>query len=51
MSNDSYTGHVDPQGSPATRDLADITITKLSVGPMDNNAYLLIVQAHQRMRS
>ena len=41
MSNDSYTGHVDPQGSPATRDLADITITKLSVGPMDNNAYLL----------
>jgi glyoxylase-like metal-dependent hydrolase (beta-lactamase superfamily II) len=37
-----YTGHVDPQGGPATRDLADLTITKLSVGPMDNNAYLLV---------
>lgn len=38
----TYTGHVDPQGAPATRDLRDITITKLSVGPMDNNAYLLV---------
>ena len=38
----SYTGHVDPQGAPATRRLADITITKLSVGPMDNNTYLLV---------
>src|ERR1700712_5184183 len=37
-----YTGHVDPQGAPATRVLADITISKLSVGPMDNNAYLLV---------
>ena len=37
-----YTGHVDPQGAPSTRDLADITITKLSVGPMDNNTYLLV---------
>ncbi len=49
MSHDSddsidsnYSGHVDPQGPPATRELADITITKLSVGPMDNNAYLLV---------
>jgi len=49
MSNDSeygtdshYSGHVDPQGAPATRELADLTITKLSVGPMDNNAYLLV---------
>ena len=38
----AYSGHVDPQGAPATRRLADITITKLSVGPMDNNAYLLV---------
>ncbi len=37
-----YTGHVDPQGPPATRRLTDISITKLSVGPMDNNAYLLV---------
>jgi len=42
MSNDDYTGHVEPQGAPATRELTDITITKLSVGPMDNNAYLLM---------
>ncbi len=37
-----YTGHVDPNGPPSTRDLPDVTITKLSVGPMDNNAYLLV---------
>lgn len=42
MSADTYTGHVDAAGAPATRDLAEITITKLSVGPMDNNAYLLV---------
>jgi len=38
----TYTGHVDPHGAPETRRLADITITKLSVGPMDNNTYLLV---------
>jgi glyoxylase-like metal-dependent hydrolase (beta-lactamase superfamily II) len=37
----SYTGHVTPGGPPEVRELADLTITKLSVGPMDNNAYLL----------
>ncbi|MBM9466790.1 MBL fold metallo-hydrolase [Nakamurella leprariae] len=37
-----YTGHVDPGGAPATRVLPDVTITKLSVGPTDNNAYLLV---------
>ena len=37
----TYTGHVDPGGSPATRALDRLTITKLSVGPGDNNAYLL----------
>lgn len=38
----AYTGHAEPQGSPVTRVLPDITISKLSVGPMDNNAYLLV---------
>ena len=37
-----YTGHVEPGGAAATRELTDITITKLSVGPMDNNTYLLV---------
>jgi glyoxylase-like metal-dependent hydrolase (beta-lactamase superfamily II) len=37
----SYTGAVTPGGPPAVRELADLTITKQSVGPMDNNAYLL----------
>ena len=37
----TYTGQVTPGGPPAARELADLTITKLSVGPMDNNAYLL----------
>lgn len=36
-----YTGHVEQGGVPATRELADIRITKISVGSMDNNAYLL----------
>ena len=37
-----YSGHVDPRGQASTRALADLTITKISVGPMDNNAYLLV---------
>lgn len=36
-----YTGDVSPGGPPAVRELDELTITKLSVGPMDNNAYLL----------
>lgn len=36
----SYSGKVKP-GSPAVRELAHLIITKASVGPMDNNAYLL----------
>jgi glyoxylase-like metal-dependent hydrolase (beta-lactamase superfamily II) len=40
-----YTGHVDPGGDSSTRTLEHLTITKLSVGPMDNNAYLLICRA------
>jgi glyoxylase-like metal-dependent hydrolase (beta-lactamase superfamily II) len=37
----TYIGDVTPGGPPAVRELTDLTITKLSVGPMDNNAYLL----------
>jgi glyoxylase-like metal-dependent hydrolase (beta-lactamase superfamily II) len=37
----TYSGDVSPGGPPAVRELADLTITKVSVGPMDNNAYLL----------
>lgn len=36
-----YTGHVEQGGTPARRELDALTITKLSVGPMDNNVYLL----------
>jgi glyoxylase-like metal-dependent hydrolase (beta-lactamase superfamily II) len=36
-----YTGNVTQGGPPAVRDLAELTITKVSVGSMDNNAYLL----------
>lgn len=37
----AYTGDVSPGGPPDTRQLQALTIVKLSVGPMDNNAYLL----------
>jgi len=37
----TYDGHVQPGGAPAVRELEGLTVTKLSVGPMDNNAYLL----------
>jgi glyoxylase-like metal-dependent hydrolase (beta-lactamase superfamily II) len=37
----TYTGAVTPGGPPDVRELDDLTITKVSVGPMDNNAYLL----------
>lgn len=37
----SYTGRVTPGGAPDVRDLDPLRITKVSVGPMDNNAYLL----------
>jgi glyoxylase-like metal-dependent hydrolase (beta-lactamase superfamily II) len=36
-----YTGDVTPGGPPAVRELSGLTVTKVSVGPMDNNAYLL----------
>ncbi|MFF5216435.1 MBL fold metallo-hydrolase [Micromonospora sp. NPDC000442] len=37
----TYSGEVTPGGPPAVRELDHLTITKVSVGPMDNNAYLL----------
>jgi glyoxylase-like metal-dependent hydrolase (beta-lactamase superfamily II) len=37
----TYTGEVTPGGPAAVRELDGLTITKVSVGPMDNNAYLL----------
>lgn len=37
----TYRGEVSPGGAPDVRELPGLTITKLSVGPMDNNAYLL----------
>ena len=42
---DTYSGHTDPGGAAARRDLGALTITKVSVGPMDNNAYLLVCTA------
>jgi glyoxylase-like metal-dependent hydrolase (beta-lactamase superfamily II) len=37
----TYTGEVTLGGPADTRELPGLTITKVSVGPMDNNAYLL----------
>ncbi len=38
--DENYTGHVDP-GTAARRILPGATIVKASVGPVDNNAYLI----------
>jgi glyoxylase-like metal-dependent hydrolase (beta-lactamase superfamily II) len=37
----TYDGKVSPGDPPASRRLDALTVTKVSVGPMDNNAYLL----------
>jgi glyoxylase-like metal-dependent hydrolase (beta-lactamase superfamily II) len=37
----NYTGKVTPGGPAAVRELPKLVLSKLSVGPMDNNAYLL----------
>lgn len=37
----TYTGHVEPGGTPGVHELAELIVTKTSVGPMDNNAYVL----------
>lgn len=39
--SDSYTGEVTVGGPPDVRRLPGLTVVKLAVGPMDNNAYLL----------
>ncbi|MBV9292922.1 MAG: MBL fold metallo-hydrolase [Frankiales bacterium] len=39
--SDTYTGTVTVGGAPQSRDLGPLTITKIAVGPMDNNAYFL----------
>ena len=38
--DDTYSGHVEPQ-TAARRTLPGATIIKMSVGPMDNNTYLV----------
>ncbi len=42
--DDTYTGHVEPGGA-ARRTLPGASIVKTSVGPMDNNAYLVTCSA------
>ncbi len=37
----TYHGHVTPGGPPSDHELSDVVVTKVSVGPMDNNAYVL----------
>lgn len=39
--SDAYTGHIEPRGGPATRILPELSITKISVGPADNDCYVL----------
>src|SRR5215217_6145486 len=41
MSADPYTGAVTVGGPAAVRELPGLTVSKLAVGEMDNNAYLL----------
>ncbi|ADG74846.1 Zn-dependent hydrolase, glyoxylase [Cellulomonas flavigena DSM 20109] len=41
MDAERYTGHVEPGGSTAVRVLDDAEVRKVSVGPMDNAAYLV----------
>ena len=38
----TYTGDVTVGGPADTREVGGLTISKLAVGPMDNNAYLLV---------
>lgn len=46
----AYTGHVEPRGGPAqrlvTHPAATVAVTKLSVGPMDNNCYVVADTTH-----
>jgi glyoxylase-like metal-dependent hydrolase (beta-lactamase superfamily II) len=40
----TYHGKVRPGGTPEVRELANLTVTKFSVGEMDNNVYVLRCQ-------
>ena len=42
---ENYSGHTDPGGAAIRRDLDALSISKVSVGEMDNNAYLLVCAA------
>lgn len=44
-SGDTYTGDVVPAGPAAVRELAALTVRKIAVGPLANNAYLLTCRA------
>lgn len=41
MATDTYTGDVSAGGPPDIRELPELTITKIEVGPFENNAYFL----------
>ncbi len=43
--DENYTGTVSPAGAPQRKHVPGATITKISVGPMDNNAYLVVDDA------
>jgi glyoxylase-like metal-dependent hydrolase (beta-lactamase superfamily II) len=43
----AYHGSVTVGGTPAVRELTDLIISKVAVGPMDNNAYLLSAGGEQ----
>ncbi len=42
---EKYDGAVEPGGLAQRRTLDELTVTKISVGPMDNNAYLLVCRS------
>jgi glyoxylase-like metal-dependent hydrolase (beta-lactamase superfamily II) len=43
----AYTGDVTPGGPAAVRELGALTVAKVSVGPMDNNSYVLTCGSSQ----
>jgi glyoxylase-like metal-dependent hydrolase (beta-lactamase superfamily II) len=43
----TYTGDVRVGGPPDTREIGDVTLTKIAVGEMHNNAYLLVNESGQ----
>src|SRR5699024_853180 len=45
----TYTGDVQVGGPPDTREINGVTVTKIAVGPYENNAYLLRDRTGQGM--